>query len=182
MLSFQVDDELSLRIMDSADADAAIMEIQSSRDYLARWLPWVELTHTADDYRKFIQFTRDEFAKESSYHFGIFEDGCFIGGFSINKFDKNDNKVELGYWLGKTHQKRGIITRTVEAVTDFLFKEWDVHRIEIHVAEVNIASRKIPERLGFELDGVMRESMRHNGTYYDMMIYSKLNPLHRKKL
>lgn len=182
MLSFNIDDSLELRIMDSNDAEAAIMEIEQSRDYLARWLPWVELTHTADDYRNFIRFTRDEFANESSYHFGIFDDGCFIGGFSINKFNRNDNKVELGYWLGKRHQKQGIITRTVEAVTDFLFKKWDVHRIEIHVATLNEASKKVPERLGFEIDGVMRESMRHNGKYFDMVIYSKLNPLHKSKM
>lgn len=180
MLSFKIDDNLELRLLESKDADAAILEIQASRDYLARWLPWVELTHSADDYRNFIKFTRDEFAKESSYHFGLFEDGCFIGGFSIIKVNRNDNKVELGYWLGEGHQKRGIITRTVEAVTDFVFKEWDVHRIEIHVADVNTPSRKVPERLGFEIDGVMRESMRHNGKYYDMVIYSKLNPSHRK--
>lgn len=178
MLSYKVDETLELRIMSERDAVAAFKEVDASRDYLSEWLPWVDLTHSAEDYKKFIQFTRDEFASENSYHFGLYEDGQFIGGFSFNKINKSDNKVEIGYWLGKAHQKKGVISRCVEHMTDYLFNEWDVHRIEIHVAELNEPSRKVPERLGFKQDGMLRDAMRLNGRYHNLLIYGKLNPKH----
>lgn len=178
MLSYKIDDELSLRILSEEDAFDAFKEVDASREYLATWLPWVDLTHSAADYKNFIKFTRNEFANETSYHFGIFEGKTFLGGFAFNSIDKTNNKVDLGYWLGKSHQKRGIISRCVEHMTQFLFDEWDVHRVEIHVAELNEPSRKIPERLGFNCDGVFQDAMRLDGKYHNLLIYSKLNPNH----
>lgn len=178
MLSFKIDDELTLRIMNERDAYGAFKEVDASRDYLATWLPWVNYTHSAEDYKKFIQFTRDEFAKENSFHFGIYNKKTFIGGFSLNKVNRTDNKVEFGYWLGKSHQKRGIVSRVVSTMTDFVFNEWDVHRIEIHVCELNEPSRKVPERLGFSKEAVLCDAMRLDGRYHNLLIYGKLNPNH----
>lgn len=63
-------------------------------------------------------------------------------------------------------------------MTDFVFKEWDVHRIEIHVCELNEPSRKVPERLGFSKEAVLCDAMRLDGRYHNLLIYGKLNPNH----
>lgn len=179
MLSFRIDDQLELKLMELSDAQEAYSVVDFSRDFIGEWLPWVEKTTSMEDYREFIKFARSEFANETSYHFGIFEEGIFIGGYSFNKIDRTDNKVEIGYWISKSHKGKGIVSRITKRIIDFCFNEWDVHRIEIHVASTNEASKRIPERFGFHLDGVMRDGHKLFGKYYDLNIYSLLNPNHK---
>lgn len=178
MFSYNVDEVLELRIWSERDAEAAYAVIDLSRAFLGEWLPWVKETKSPEDFKGFIRFARDEFSKESSYHLGIFMNGDVVGGISFNEINTKDNKVEIGYWVSQTHSGQGIITRSVEALINVAFNDWDMHRIAIHVAGDNLASRRVPERLGFLLDGVMRDGMRLNGTYHDLCIYSKLNPTH----
>jgi ribosomal-protein-serine acetyltransferase len=49
-----------------------------------------------------------------------------------------------------------------------------LNRIEIAAAVGNVRSRAIPERLGFKLDGVLRERENVNGVMLDHAVYSQL--------
>lgn len=55
-----------------------------------------------------------------------------------------------------------------------MFQEYGLNRIEIACATGNAKSRVIPERLGFKLEGVLRESEFLNGRHVDQAIYSML--------
>jgi ribosomal-protein-serine acetyltransferase len=50
----------------------------------------------------------------------------------------------------------------------------DLNRIEIRVKVGNKRSKSIPEKLGFQLDGVLRQSELFDGMYYDVEIYGLL--------
>ena len=50
-----------------------------------------------------------------------------------------------------------------------------LHRIEIHAAADNLRSRAVAERLGFTLEGTMRDGHRKpDDTYVDQMVYGLL--------
>jgi RimJ/RimL family protein N-acetyltransferase len=50
------------------------------------------------------------------------------------------------------------ITETVQGLTVFAFEHLQANRIEIRCEERNIRSRKIPERLDFQLEGILKKS------------------------
>jgi ribosomal-protein-serine acetyltransferase len=51
----------------------------------------------------------------------------------------------------------------------------DVNRIQIRCGTMNLSSRKIPERLGFMLEGIERDGeLLSNGIYTDLAVYSLL--------
>jgi ribosomal-protein-serine acetyltransferase len=66
------------------------------------------------------------------------------------------------------------MTKTVSALLDHAFDEWDLNRVEIHVATGNRRSRAIPERLGFQQEGVLRDYERVGDRYLDIVVYSLL--------
>jgi RimJ/RimL family protein N-acetyltransferase len=66
----------------------------------------------------------------------------------------DDGVVEIGYGLASAYRGRGLGTRVVGALLDWLGARADVRRVlaEIHVD--NVPSRRLVERLGFVLDRV----------------------------
>jgi ribosomal-protein-serine acetyltransferase len=64
----------------------------------------------------------------------------------------------------------------VEALVDHAFDEWKLHRVQIRAATGNTKSRAIPERLGFEQEGILLEAERVGDRYQDLVLYARLAP------
>ncbi|MFA5432944.1 MAG: GNAT family protein, partial [Candidatus Paceibacterota bacterium] len=63
----------------------------------------------------------------------------------------------------------------VSTLCDFAFRELDINRIQIKCAVTNSASRNIPHRLGFQLEGIERAGeLLTGGVFTDLAVYSKL--------
>jgi RimJ/RimL family protein N-acetyltransferase len=59
--------------------------------------------------------------------------------------------VEVGYWIAVGHTSRGLATRAAAALTKVALADPRIDRVEIHCDHRNIASARIPERLGYRL-------------------------------
>lgn len=53
------------------------------------------------------------------------------------------------------------------------FEQLDIIRITGLVYAPNIASRRVLEKNGFELEGVLKNGVLKNGAVYDLCIYGK---------
>ena len=65
----------------------------------------------------------------------------------------------------------------VRAMLDYGFNQMKLHRIEICTDSENLASRRIPEKLGFTLEATLREERRHHlnpDRYINFCIYGLL--------
>ena len=49
-----------------------------------------------------------------------------------------------------------------------------MNRVEIRCATENVRSRAVPERLGFKLEGILRQSIWRHKRYYDLAMYGIL--------
>jgi ribosomal-protein-serine acetyltransferase len=99
-----------------------------------------------------------------------------IGAAGFAGIDWIARSTSVGYWLAEEHQGQGLMTRAVRALVDHAFGELDLHRVEIQVAEGNRRSRAIPERLGFQHEGTLREAECVGGRYLDLVVYGLLAP------
>ncbi len=153
-MELRVDDELVLRSLEEADAARLFALVDASREHLRAWLPWLDGTRSAEDCRAFIfeQHLRGSQVEEL-VPFGIFEDARILGVAGYNWIDDDVRSTGLGYWLGRSEQGRGIMTRCVRALTLHGFDALDLLRVEVHVAAENAASRAVAERLGFAVIG-----------------------------
>ena len=104
---------------------------------------------------------------------GIWVDGELAGGIGLD-IDTLSNSGEIGYWLAKPHEGRGIITRACERFFDMAFDELGLHRMELQAAAGNCRSRAVAGRLGMHEEGVARDGIRVADGYLDSVEYGIL--------
>lgn len=62
----------------------------------------------------------------------------------------------------------------VRQICEIAFKKLDIIRITWLVYEPNIASKKVLERNGFILEGIMKKAIIKNENIFDLCIYGKI--------
>ena len=106
----------------------------------------------------------EAFQAREDFRFLMFRktDGALMGSMAFNFLDWGTPKAEIGYWIGPDFTRQGYTLEAVKGMLAFGFTHLQLHRIEICMDEQNVASRAIPEQLGFKLEAVLREERRHH--------------------
>ena len=99
MFSHSLENGLELKILELRHAPFVYEAVVRNREYLRRWLPWVDKTHSADDVEAFIKMSLEQFAANEGFAAGIFRGPECIGTVGFHRIDWANKKVELGYWL-----------------------------------------------------------------------------------
>jgi ribosomal-protein-serine acetyltransferase len=170
----QISDNCHLRILEEQDAEELHALVERNRDYLAEWMPWAA-DQTFERTLNFIRTTVRRHAENNGFELALVLDGRIIGALGLSSVDWVSRATSIGYWLDEEHRGRGLMTRAVQALVEHAFGEMGLHRVEIRAAEENRRSRAIPERLGFEHEGVLREAERVGGRYHDLVVYGKIS-------
>ena len=169
---------VELRLLEERHAATVFARIDGNREYLREWMPWVDATLTEGDTLAFIRASLEQFAGNNGFAAGIWsaagKSETFAGVIGTHKINWMNRKVEIGYWVGEEFQGRGIVTEACRAVVTHLFCELDLNRIEIHCATANAKSCAIARRLGFTLEGTLREAELCTGRYLDLHVFAML--------
>jgi RimJ/RimL family protein N-acetyltransferase len=86
-----------------------------------------------------------------------------------------DRCATLGIALGREHIGRGYGTDAVRVIVGYGFREIGLHRIQLEVAPFNPAGIRAYEKAGFTEEGRLRESVLHDGRWYDQVLLSILD-------
>ena len=171
----KVDSDIELRQLELSDSINIFKTIDNQRKYLGKWLPFVANTKKLKDTENFVNSAINIPKDKFEYIFTIRKQSEFVGVIGFQNTDKLNKKTEMGYWLSEEFQGKGIITKSVEKLCDFAFKEQDINRIQIKCAVDNKPSIKIPKKLGFKYEGTQRHGGLLAGNIFaDLEIYSKL--------
>jgi RimJ/RimL family protein N-acetyltransferase len=104
------------------------------------------------------------------------EDDLVIGTCTLHRIQRDHRRAELGYILRRDHWGRGLAREALMALLDHAFGVLEFHRLEADVDPRNAASIRLLERLGFKLEGHLRERYFVAGDIQDSSIYGLLAP------
>ena len=174
MFDFVVDDELILKPIIPDHARHMFLLVERSRERLRRWLPWVDAVTEQDHIVQFIKNTVKQNYENGGITAGLWVRGEFAGVIGYHQIDWHNRSVGIGYWLGEGFGGKGYMTSACRVFVDYALLEMELNRIEIRCATGNISSRAIPERLGFVLEGVVRQSEKLPDGYVNHAVYGLL--------
>jgi ribosomal-protein-serine acetyltransferase len=175
MFSYRCNDDHELRLLQRADVDELFALVDSNRQYLRVWLPWVDETTTTTVIRDFIQSTLQQFADNLGFVAAICYQQKIVGIIGHNRIVWEHRIGYLGYWLAEAHQGKGLMTTSCRALVDYSFGTMNLNRLVITCATQNQKSRAIPERLGFVHEGTARDAEWLYDHFVDHEIYAKLH-------
>ena len=171
MLSIQIEENLKMELLIGKDAEELFRLIEKNRSYLSAWLPWVETTTSISHVKQFIKSTLIDFSDSNNIHYKILQNGSIIGIIGAFLTYSNTGTYEIAYWIDKDFSNRGIVTKCTRELISICYKCFPVRKIEIKCAVENLSSNAIPKKLGFQLEGTIRNSLKIGNNYFSYNIY-----------
>lgn len=103
------------------------------------------------------------------------DDECAcIGTCGLVRMDLSVPRFEIGYYCRPAMQGRGYLTEAVGALANMAFDVLGARRVEILCDARNLRSIRIPERLGFRLEGRFVHDRRDSeGGLADTIVYAR---------
>ncbi|RLL42161.1 N-acetyltransferase [Oceanobacillus piezotolerans] len=149
----------------------------ASKNELLEWLEFARNNQELEQVEQNVREAHVQFLARKDLRLHIFhrETGVFIGSTGLHHIDWMVPKFEIGYWIDTRYSGQGYMVEAIEGLTVFAFYALGANRIEIRCDTKNTKSRKIPERLGYTLEGVLRQdSLDNHGNLRDTCIYAKI--------
>jgi ribosomal-protein-serine acetyltransferase len=139
--------QVSLRRWRRDDAAALLAAVTESQQHLRPWMPW------ADDYgeesaAEYLRGCEAQWASGDAFAYAIIVGDQIVGSAGLHR-RVGDGALEIGYWVHGDWTGRGIATDAAAALTGTAFGLPGIDRVEIHHDAANVASGRIPAKLGY---------------------------------
>lgn len=169
--------KLILKAPDIQYAPLMQQAIQESIDDLKVWLTWAKHIPSVEECKERAMTALAAFRESRDLPFYIFtkDEQNFIGRAGLHRIDWSVPKFEIGYWIRTSCQRQGYATEAVQLLTQFAFRELNANRVEIRCDDNNLRSKKIPQKLGFRLEGILcNETLTPDGCLRNTMVFAKI--------
>ncbi len=116
--------------------------------------------------------------RNDSLLLGIFvkPTGNHVGNIKLEPISFVHKKAVLGMLIGEPgYRSKGLGTAVIHKLLQFAFDELGLHRIELGVTADNHSAIKCYERVGFVLEGRLRDATLRDNHYVDNLHYAILN-------
>ncbi len=150
-----------MRCWEPSDAPALKEAIDSSLDELRPWMPWaLNEPQTLEEKVELLRRFRGQFDLGEDFVYGLFsrDQSEVVGGSGFHR-RVGEGAFEIGYWIRSSRAGEGLATEVTAALTRIGFEVCEVDRIEIHCEPENERSIRIPRKLGYGEEALLRRRL-----------------------
>ncbi|MFE1952461.1 MULTISPECIES: GNAT family N-acetyltransferase [Streptomyces] len=174
MYEIALDETARLRPLEPWRAEEFLAHIERGREFIGQFIPFGSTATDVDSARAALQRYADMRAADTGALHGIWVDDTLVGGVLTLNVDAERGNAEVGCWLEPSATGRGLVTRAMLPMIDWLFDGRGMHRVEWIAASGNVPSLNVARRLGFTREGVRREAAPWRGVRHDLEFWSLL--------
>ncbi len=139
--------------------------------------PYGRTPHASlDDTRAWMQRIHGNYERREGLVWAITFPGkdVVIGSVLLWNFDAEYQCGEIGYELDPAFWRQGIMAEAVPVILRYGFTALDLHRIEAVTSAENVPSGSLLRKLGFDLEGTLRQRQFFEGRYEDQLYFGLL--------
>lgn len=122
---------------------------------------------------KEVQYCRNLFYSKQGVYWAIAKksDNEMIGAIGLY-VNNTHHRAEITYDLAKEYWRNGITRKAILAVTQFVFKNMDIARIEAVTRHENSASMALLKSCGYTYEGTLKNYRYYNGKTWDVEMFA----------
>lgn len=163
----------TLHIWTPADKKALMALCNAiDRTFLSDRLPY---PYTETDADWWLGMVSENDGKEGVWR-SIVVDGQVVGSISVERMANENRSVgSIGYMILTPFWSQGIGTEAVRQICGIAFQELALEQIIGQVFPENVASARVLEKNGFQLEGMMEGAVVKGGKALDVRVYQKMS-------
>ena len=159
---------------------------RDSRAFLAPWEPsWSRDHLTVRAYRNRVAWAERVIRAGDALPLFMVDraGGDLVGGVTLSNVRRQPAQAaSLGYWIGESFARRGLMSEALSAVREHAFAQLDLSRLEAACLPENTASRRLLERCQFKYEGVAQAYLQINGRWRNHVLYAALRADRRGRI
>lgn len=101
--------------------------------------------------------------------------GECVGEVVLNMYDEGSSSCNFRTLFGPGGRDRGLGTEAARLLVAYGFDELGLHRISLEVYAFNPRARRAYEKVGFIVEGTLRDALRFDGEWVDATLMSMLS-------
>lgn len=158
--------------------DAAAVHAGLHDPEVQQWSPGAAFVTDLDGARAWIEQRNREWEWGVRAAFAVLDatSGAVLGSVAIRDIDPLLGVGAVGYWILPEARGHGVATQALDTVSRWAFASLDLHRLELRHALGNRPSCRVAEKIGFQLEGLLRESFRRDvdESFHDEHLHARL--------
>jgi ribosomal-protein-alanine N-acetyltransferase len=158
----------SIRRLTSEDAGELAALLLANREVLAPFEP------DRDERFYTVEGQRERIESGEQQAFAILDGSRIAGVVALSNIVRGPfQSANLGYWVARDANDRGLATKAVAEVIEIAFGDLGLHRLEAGTQVDNVASRRVLEKNGFEEIGIARRYLLIAGEWRDHLLFQR---------
>lgn len=132
-----------------------------------------EVPHTLEEIKKWSERSQEGVKEHIGFELWHKKDQKTIGNGGLSRIDYIARKANAWMVIGeKDYWSEGLGTEAMKLILDYAFKEVNLHKVYAGIFEPNIGSWSCAQKLGFKLEGRLKNAIYVNGKYHDARKYA----------
>ena len=175
-------DNYKIRLIRIEDGEQFLRLITANRARIAEYFP--KTSKAVFDKISAIEYIKLKInaADENEHFCFIIEDDAehkLSGVIFLKNFDWTIPKCELGYFIDKDMEGKGITTKAISEIIKFSFDKLKLNKLFLRTALTNFSSKKVAEKNGFLAEGILRKDFKtETGELIDVVYYGLIKEQH----
>ena len=109
-------------------------------------------------------------------------DGQHIGSTVLSKISSVHKRAMFGIFIGdKKYWGQGYGTEACRLIVEYGFRKLKLHRIELELIAYNIRAQKSYQKVGFRVEGKLRDHYFRGGDWHDQIVMGLLREEYLRK-
>lgn len=173
-MEIKTPDGYKIKSLKTKDAILLFKAIDGSRSSLRKWIYWIDQIKSEIDVLKMIEKAQIQAELQKAMTAGIFWENQLIGLIELQDWDHSLKKSRIGYWLIEEFEGKGVMFQSLKVFLAYLFNNLKLNKVElIHLID-NDRSAQLAKRLGFQIEGILRDHMIINSVYHPLVLQGLL--------